>query len=119
MSIDEFDELKRKAKGSTQTQEISCATKIVVAMGRCGIAAGAREVMSAIVDEVSKRNLKDVSISQIGCIGMCEQEPIIQVIRPGQPKVTYGYVTPEIARTIIDQHVIGGRIFSDCVVSIE
>ena len=63
MSIDEFDELKRKAKGSTQTQEISCATKIVVAMGTCGIAAGAREVMSAIVDEVSKRNLKDVSIS--------------------------------------------------------
>lgn len=112
-----------KAKDTAKTtlvhEEPRLNTKIVVAMGTCGIAAGAREVMTAIIDELSEKGFSDVHVSQIGCIGLCEQEPIVQVFRPGQPKVTYGYVTPDKARMIVDQHVIDGKIVGEFVVAIE
>ncbi len=68
--------------------------QIIVGMGTCGIAAGAREVMSAILDEIAKRKLQDVTVRQTGCIGMCEKEVLVDVVRPGEPRITYGDVTP-------------------------
>ena len=84
-------------------------TRVVVGMATCGIAAGARPVMNAFVEEVGKRNLLDVVVAQTGCIGMCRYEPIVDVIKPGQDKVTYVKVTPEMVARIVADHVVNGQ----------
>jgi len=91
-------------------------TKIVIGMGTCGIAAGAREVMAAILDELSKRNLGQVAVTQTGCVGLCDKEPLVDVIKPGQPKVTYGRVDAEKARRIVTQHVVNDQVIGEWVV---
>jgi len=115
-SLEELRRVREEALQSMKVREGGCKCKIVVAMGTCGIAAGAREVMTAILDELGKRGLTDVIVTQSGCKGLCEQEPLMDVIKPNQPVVTYGYVTPERARTIIAQHVVNDTIVGDWVV---
>jgi len=73
--------------------------------------------MTAILDELEKRGISDVSVTQTGCKGLCEQEPTVDVIKTGQPTVTYGYVDADKARQIIAQHVVNGAVVSDWVVS--
>ena len=85
------------------------AIRIVVGMATCGIAAGARPVLNAFVDEVAKRNLKGVTVSQTGCIGMCQYEPIVEVIQPGKEKVTYVKMTPEKAAKVVNDHIVNGN----------
>lgn len=95
--------LKRKAKTT------SGAAQVIVGMGTCGIAAGARETMKAVLNFIESENLQNILVTQTGCIGLCEQEPILQVVIGDQPKVTYGKVTPEFAREIMKTHVQGGK----------
>ncbi|MBP2649599.1 MAG: hndB [Firmicutes bacterium] len=90
--------------------------QVIVGMGTCGIAAGAREVMTAILGEIARRNLKNVTVRQTGCIGMCEQEVLVDVVRPGEPRITYGKVTVASVPKIIGEHVVNGRIIEDLVV---
>ncbi len=82
--------------------------KVVVGMATCGIAAGARPVMRAVLDEVEKRGLTNVKVGQTGCIGICKYEPIVEVMMPGKEKVTYIYVTPDKARQIVSSHLVNG-----------
>ena len=84
-------------------------TRIVVGMATCGIAAGARPVMLAFMDEVAKRQLNNVTVSQTGCVGMCRLEPMVDVITPGKDKVTYVHVKPEMVPRIVAEHVVNGR----------
>ena len=116
-TLADLEALRKSAQEQTRLRDSQTGTKIIVGMGTCGIAAGARDVLAAIMDEISKRNLSDVTVTQTGCVGMCEQEPIVEVIRPGQPKVFYGYVTGDKARKIIAQHVINGQIVGEWVLS--
>ena len=85
------------------------AIRIVVGMATCGIAAGARPVLNAFVEEVAKRNLKGVTVSQTGCIGMCQYEPIVEVIQPGKEKVTYVKMTAEKAAKVVNEHIVNGN----------
>lgn len=85
------------------------AIRIVVGMATCGIAAGARPVLNAFVDEIAKRNLKGVTVSQTGCIGMCQYEPIVEVIQPGKEKVTYVKMTAEKAAKVVNDHIVNGN----------
>lgn len=87
--------------------------RIVVGMATCGIAAGARPVLNALVEEVSKRNLLDVEIAQTGCIGVCRLEPIIEVYDENNKKVTYVEVTAEKAKKIIVDHIVNGQIVAE------
>ncbi len=87
--------------------------RIVVGMATCGIAAGARPVMSAFVEEVNKRKLENVAVVQTGCIGLCRLEPIVEVYLPGQEKVTYGKVTPEQVAKIVSDHVVNGKVVKE------
>lgn len=87
--------------------------RIVVGMATCGIAAGARPVLNALVEEVSKRNLLDVEVAQTGCIGVCRLEPIIEVYDENNKKVTYVEVTPEKARKIIVDHIVNGQVVAE------
>lgn len=83
--------------------------KVVVGMGTCGIAAGAREVVKAFMDEVEKRGLVGVKVTQSGCIGKCDLEPVVEVTLPGKEKVTYIKVDPDKAREIVASHIVGGK----------
>ena len=82
--------------------------RVVVGMATCGIAAGARPVMMKFMEEINTRGLKEVTVSQTGCIGMCRLEPMADVILPGQDKVTYVKVKPEMVDRIVSEHLIGG-----------
>ncbi|MBN2038489.1 MAG: (2Fe-2S) ferredoxin domain-containing protein [Spirochaetes bacterium] len=81
-------------------------TVILVGLGSCGIAAGAGKTFEAFQDEISSKNLSGITVKQTGCMGLCETEPTVEVRVPGMPDIIYGKVTPEIARKIIEKHVI-------------
>ena len=83
--------------------------RVVVGMATCGIAAGARPVMMKFMEEINKRGLKEVTVSQTGCIGMCRLEPMVDVILPGKEKVTYVHVKPEMVPRIIAEHIVNGN----------
>ena len=85
------------------------AIRVVVGMATCGIAAGARPVLNALVDEVAKRHLNNVVVTQTGCIGMCQFEPIVEVLVPGQEKITYAKVTPDMVSRIVVDHLVNGN----------
>jgi NADP-reducing hydrogenase subunit HndB len=91
-------------------------SQVIVGMGTCGIAAGARDTMKTILSEIETQNLEGIVVTQTGCIGLCEKEPIVQVIVGESPKVTYGKVTPTIARRILKEHVLGGQIVKENVI---
>ncbi|MBR4500381.1 MAG: (2Fe-2S) ferredoxin domain-containing protein [Clostridia bacterium] len=83
--------------------------RVVVGMATCGIAAGARPVMMEFMNEINKRSLKEVTVSQTGCIGMCRLEPMVDVYMPGKEKVTYVHMTPEKAKRVVAEHIVNGR----------
>ena len=83
--------------------------RVVVGMATCGIAAGARPVMLKFLEEIQKRSLQNVTVSQTGCIGMCRLEPMLDVMVPGKEKVTYVRVTPDMVARIVAEHIVNGR----------
>ena len=83
--------------------------RVVVGLATCGIAAGARPVMAAFVEEINKRQLQNVTVSQTGCIGLCRLEPIVEVYMPGKEKVTYCKVKPEQVARIGSEHIVNGN----------
>jgi NADP-reducing hydrogenase subunit HndB len=85
-------------------------TRVVVGMATCGIAAGARPVLNALVEEVGRRNLQHVVVTQTGCIGVCRLEPIVEVFEPGKEKVTYVKMDAEKAKKIVSEHLVNGRV---------
>ena len=107
--------IKEKAKEEMATREKNVKYRIVVAMGTCGIAAGARAVMSSILDEMNKREVKNTIVTQTGCLGCCDQEPLVQVFEGDKSTVTYGKVTPDVARKIVIEHLLEDKIISDYV----
>lgn len=112
-SLDDLKKIREEALKKQQIKETSGKTEVIVGMGTVGIAAGARETLKAILEIIEKDNLSDIIVRQTGNIGLDSFEPIVQVILPGQDKVTYGKVNPEIARRIMKEHVVGGEIVKD------
>ena len=103
------EELQSKIELREEGDNVENLVQIKVAMATCGIAAGARPVMLAFVDEIQKRQLQHVTVSQTGCVGMCRLEPMVDVYVPGQEKVTYVHVKPEMVPRIVAEHVVNGR----------
>ncbi len=89
-------------------KEDSNAARVVIGMATCGIAAGARPVMLKFLEDIKENDLQHVTVSQTGCIGMCRLEPMVDVILPGQDKVTYVKVKPDMVDRIVKEHLIGG-----------
>jgi len=87
--------------------------RVVVGMATCGIAAGARPVLNAFVEEVAKRGLQDVMVTQTGCIGICQYEPVVEIVTPGHEKVTYVKMTPEKAVRVVNDHLVNGNVVSE------
>lgn len=117
-SIEELNAIKEKMQnvGLNRKQAQEDVTRIVVGMATCGIAAGAKPVLNAFVEEVAKRNLQNVIVSQTGCIGMCKFEPIVEVFVPNQEKVTYCRVTPEKVSRIVTEHIVNRKPVEEYIV---
>jgi len=114
-SLEDLRKIKEQARDLTAARS-GGKVKIIIGMGTCGIAAGAREIMTAVLEELDKRGLRDVVVETTGCIGMCQKEPLLDVIRPGEPRITYGNVRVEDVPMIIAEHVVNGRVVEEKVV---
>ena len=114
-TIEDLKRLRERVQSETRVRQES-SKQIIVGMGTCGIAAGARDVMSAILDEIAKRTLQDITVRQTGCIGMCEKEVLVDIVLPGQPRITYGRVTAADIPKIIVEHLINGHPVKEMVV---
>ncbi len=115
-SLDDLKRIREEALQKRQLKTQSGSVQISVAMGTCGIAAGARDTMKAILKYIEEHNVSGITVTQTGCLGMCEREPIVQVTSGAEAKVTYGKVTADVAERIMKEHVVGGQPVKDYVI---
>lgn len=117
-SLEELKAIRDKMQGQVGVRsESSDQTRVVVGMATCGIASGARPVLTAFSDAVQSKNLSNISVTQTGCIGLCQYEPIVEVMEPGKDKVTYVKMTPEKAAEVVEQHLIRGHVVSQYTIN--
>ena len=110
-SIEELKAIRDRVKASVDTRgDNSNDTRVVVGMATCGIAAGARPVLNEFVEAVAKKGLSNVIVTQTGCIGVCQFEPVVEIQAPGQEKVTYVKMTPDKVAEVVEEHLINGRV---------
>ncbi len=107
---EDLEKIAQRMKKVISLREGAGKARIIVHMGTCGIAAGARPVMAAFVDEIDKRNLDDILLTISSCAGLCSREPMVTVELEGKPPVKYVDLTPEKAIEILEKHVLGGEI---------
>ncbi|MDR0596672.1 MAG: (2Fe-2S) ferredoxin domain-containing protein [Clostridiales Family XIII bacterium] len=113
-SLEELKALRDKLQGEVSLRgDGDDKTKVLVGMATCGIAAGARPVLAEFVEQVAARGLKNVTVSQTGCIGICQFEPVVEVFVPGKEKVTYVNMSKEKVARIVADHIVGGSIVSE------
>ena len=113
-SLEELKAIRDKMQGQVGLRaESEASTRVVVGMATCGIASGARPVLTALADAVAQKQVPDCAVTQTGCIGLCQYEPIVEVIQPGKEKVTYIKMTTEKALEIVDKHLIRGQVVSE------
>ena len=117
-SLAELAAIRDKMKNKVVLREGSGEIRVVVGMATCGIAAGARPVLNAFVEGVSNEGLADkVTVSQTGCIGVCQYEPVVEIFEADKEKVTYIKMTPEKAAEVIEKHLKGGKVIQEYTIS--
>ena len=113
-SLAELQAIKNKMKDRVVLRDGMESTRVVVGMATCGIAAGARPVLNAFVEGVNKEGLGDkVTVTQTGCIGICQYEPVVEVFEAGKEKTTYVKMNPEKAQEVIEKHLKGGQVVGE------
>ena len=113
-SLAELQAIRDRMKGAINVREENGdKIRVVVGMATCGIAAGARPVLNKFTEEVAKRNLLNVSVTQTGCIGICQYEPVVEVFTPDGKKTTYVKMTPEKAVKVVADHLVNGNVVSE------
>ena len=113
-SLAELQALRDKMKGNMGVRHDDTGNiRVVVGMATCGIAAGARPVLQAFTEEIAKRGLKNVTVAQTGCIGICQYEPVVEVTVPGKEKVTYVKMNPEKAVKVVVDHLVNGKVVTE------
>ena len=117
-SLEELKAIRERMQGKVgMRSENAGQTKIVVGMATCGIASGARPVLTTLSSAVQEKDLTNVSVTQTGCIGLCQYEPIVEVMEPGKEKVTYVKMNPEKALEVVEQHLIKGTVVTKYTIS--
>ncbi len=110
-SLEELRAIRERMQGiQTMRAEGVDETRVIVGMATCGIASGARPVLTTLSDEVQKRKMDHVVVTQTGCIGLCQYEPIVEILEPGKEKVTYVKMNPEKALEVVEQHLVRGHV---------
>ncbi len=113
-SLAELQAIRDRMKGAINVREENGdKIRVVVGMATCGIAAGARPVLNKFTEEVAKRNLLNVSVTQTGCIGICQYEPVVEIFTPDGTKTTYVKMTPEKAVKVVADHLVNGNVVSE------
>ena len=113
-SLAELQAIRERAKAQmNMRQENPDAIRVLVGMATCGIAAGARPVLTAFADEIAKRGLQNVTVTQTGCIGICQYEPVVEIEVPGEEKVTYVKMTPEKAVRVVNDHLVNKNVVAE------
>ena len=117
-SLAELAAIKEKMQNKVVLREGSNNIRVVVGMATCGIAAGARPVLGAFVEEVTAQGLSDkVTVTQTGCIGICQYEPVVEIFEADKEKVTYIKMTPEKAKEVVEKHLKGGKVIEEYTIS--
>lgn len=117
-SLAELAAIREKMKDKVILREGTGDIRVVVGMATCGIAAGARPVLNTFVEKVSEAGLGEkVTVSQTGCIGVCQYEPVVEIFEAGKDKVTYVKMTPEKAVEVVEKHLKGGQIVDEYTIS--
>lgn len=117
-SLAELQAIKDKMKSKIVLREGTGDVRVVVGMATCGIAAGARPVLNAFVEEVASAGLNEkVTVSQTGCVGLCQLEPIVEIYEAGKEKVTYIKMTPAKAKEVVENHLKGGKVVTEYTVA--
>ena len=113
-SLAELKAIKDRMKDKVILREGTSSTRVVVGMATCGIAAGARPVLNAFVEAVNNEGLSSsVTVTQTGCIGICQFEPVVEIYEPGKEKVTYVKMTAERAQAVVEKHLKGGNVVTE------
>ncbi len=116
-SLEELKAIRDKMKNSVNLRDDNSDNiRVVVGMATCGIAAGARPVLNAFTEEVAKRNLANVTVTQTGCIGICQYEPVVEVIDAKGEKTTYIKMTAEKVAKVVADHIVNGNVVSEYTV---
>lgn len=119
-SLKELEEIRKKTLEAINLRKENVGTRIVVGMATCGIAAGARPVLSAFVEGVNHAGLAEkVTVTQTGCIGICQYEPVAEVFEEGKEKVTYVKLTAEKAQRIVEEHIKGGKVVTEYTIGAD
>ena len=113
-SLEDLEKLREQAQKEIKVR-LETNTTITIGMGTCGIAAGARATMHAILEELEKREI-EAHVTTTGCIGMCVREPLVDIEQAGMPRVTYGNVHPDMIPRLIEEHLINGNVVEEWVV---
>lgn len=117
-SLEELQAIKDRMKDKVVLREGSNEIRVVVGMATCGIAAGARPVLNAFVEEVNKQKLEgNVTVSQTGCIGICQYEPVVEIYEAGKEKTTYVKMTAEKAVEVVEKHLKGGKVVAEYTIA--
>lgn len=110
-SLEELKAIRERMQGEIGVRKADAnETRVVVGMATCGIASGARPVLNKLAELVQEKHLNNVIVTQTGCIGLCQYEPIVEIFAPGKEKVTYVKMTPEKAEEVVEQHLMRGLI---------
>jgi NADP-reducing hydrogenase subunit HndB len=118
LTIDELRKGREEARSKIHLREGEFRGKVIVHLGTCGIAAGAREIVSAFLNEKEKRKIKDILITTSGCAGLCSREPMATVELPGAAPVKYGDLTADKAVRIFEEHILGGKIVQEFAIGL-
>ena len=115
---EDLDSIGEKIKRTMLLREGSCRVKVIVHMGTCGIAAGARGIMDAVMKEIEDRNITDIFLTNSGCAGLCSREPMMTVEIVDKPPIKYIELTPEKVKTIFDKHIVGGNVVQEYALAV-
>ncbi len=118
-NLDDLEKIKEKSLKEMSGRQSKKRGRITVAMGTCGISAGAKDTLEAIVDELDKNSINDIAVIQSGCMGLCEVEPTVEVQMGDETPVIYGHVDETQARRIVKEHVVGGKVLGDILVKTQ
>lgn len=118
MNLEELKRIREKAQKDVELRQKEARIRIVVGMGTSGIATGAREVLKAFVEEVGRRNIQDVTVTQTGERGLASQEPMVEVFEEGKPIVVYGNMNAEKAKRVVVEHIVNGKPVSEFAIEV-
>lgn len=118
MNLEELKRIREKAQKDVELRQKQARIRIVVGMGTSGIAAGARDVLKTFIEEIGRRNLTDVIVTQTGEKGLASQEPLVEVYEEGKPLVVYGNMTAEKAKRVVVEHIVNGNPVSEFAIEV-